>query len=70
MKSGLLLSARTYRCTACGFEEDRDWNAARNLQTFPTESSPVVTHMAIGKTAALAVARLVKCAPGLHPAAV
>ncbi|MCY4521391.1 MAG: RNA-guided endonuclease TnpB family protein, partial [Caldilineaceae bacterium] len=33
-KQALLLSERTCRCVACGFECDRDANAARNLQAY------------------------------------
>ena len=38
-KQSLLLSERTYRCNRCGFECDRDENAARNIQAFPTGHS-------------------------------
>jgi putative transposase len=37
VKDNLSLSERRYQCTECGFEGDRDWNAARNL--FRTVSS-------------------------------
>lgn len=32
VKTELALSQRTYRCDACGYEADRDLNAARNLE--------------------------------------
>ena len=34
VKQSLLLSERTYRCNLCGFECDRDENAARNIQAY------------------------------------
>jgi putative transposase len=35
VKAALSLSERTYRCDRCGFECDRDLNAARNIQAYP-----------------------------------
>ena len=40
VKQSLLLSERTYRCNLCGFECDRDENAARNLQAFGRPGRP------------------------------
>ncbi|MYA03055.1 MAG: IS200/IS605 family element transposase accessory protein TnpB [Caldilineaceae bacterium SB0664_bin_22] len=40
VKQSLLLSERTYRCNLCGFECDRDENAARNLQAYTGHSEP------------------------------
>ena len=40
VKQSLLLSERTYRCNRCGFECDRDENAARNLQAYTGHSEP------------------------------
>lgn len=34
-KERLSLSERTFRCEACGHEEDRDVNAAKNLEAYP-----------------------------------
>ena len=34
VKQSLLLSERIYRCNLCGFECDRDENAARNIQAY------------------------------------
>lgn len=39
IKKELSLSERTYSCEACGFEEDRDLNAAINLKNLYTVSS-------------------------------
>ncbi|MXZ41929.1 MAG: IS200/IS605 family element transposase accessory protein TnpB, partial [Caldilineaceae bacterium SB0666_bin_21] len=38
-----LLSERTYRCNLCGFECDRDENAARNLQAYTGHKEPART---------------------------
>ena len=40
VKQSLLLSERTYRCNRCGFECDRDENAARNIQAYTGHSEP------------------------------
>ena len=40
VKQSLLLSERTYRCNRCGFECDRDANAARNLQAYTGHPEP------------------------------
>ena len=40
VKQSLLLSERTYRCHRCGFECDRDENAARNLQAYTGHTEP------------------------------
>ena len=40
VKQLLLLSERTYRCNLCGFECDRDENAARNLQACRGHKEP------------------------------
>ena len=40
VKQSLLLSERTYRCNLCGFECDRDENAARNIQAFGRPGRP------------------------------
>ena len=40
VKQSLLLSERTYRCHRCGFECDRDENAARNLQAYTGHPEP------------------------------
>ena len=40
VKQSLLLSERTYRCNLCGFECDRDGNAARNLQAYTGHKEP------------------------------
>ena len=40
VKASLLLSERTYRCTVCEFEADRDWIAAWNIRAYPVERSP------------------------------
>ena len=40
VKQSLLLSERTYRCHRCGFECDRDENAARNLQACTGHPEP------------------------------
>lgn len=37
-KPALKLSERTYRCEACGHSQDRDLNAAKNLEHYPTAS--------------------------------
>ena len=37
-KASLKLSERTYHCEECGFEIDRDLNAAINLKQYPTAS--------------------------------
>ena len=42
VKQALLLSERTYRCVTCGFECDRDANAARNIQAFDTAARSAV----------------------------
>ena len=39
----LLLSERTSRCVACGFECRRDAHAARNIQAFNTAVGSVAT---------------------------
>ena len=39
VKAKLSLSERTFICDACGFEIDRDLNAARNLEQLSTRSS-------------------------------
>jgi len=31
----LVLGDAVYKCEACGFVEDRDWNAAKNLEQYP-----------------------------------
>ncbi|MYD89669.1 MAG: IS200/IS605 family element transposase accessory protein TnpB [Caldilineaceae bacterium SB0662_bin_9] len=43
VKQSLLLSERTYRCNRCGFECDRDENAARNLQAYTGHPEPART---------------------------
>ena len=40
VKQSLLLSERTYRCNRCGFECDRDENAARNIQAYTGHTEP------------------------------
>ena len=40
VKQSLLLSERTYRCNLCGFECDRDENAARNIQAYTGQQEP------------------------------
>ena len=50
MKQSLLLSERTYRCLQCGFECDRDENAARNLQAFDTAARSAVADVEIRKS--------------------
>ena len=42
VKAALSLSERTYRCDRCGFECDRDLNAARNIKAYPVASSAAV----------------------------
>ena len=42
VKAELSLSERTYRCDRCGFECDRDLNAARNIKAYPVASSAAV----------------------------
>ena len=42
-KQSLLLSERTCRCNRCGFECDRDANAARNLQACTGQQEPART---------------------------
>ncbi len=49
-KQALLLSERTYRCVACGFECDRDANAARNIQAFHTAARSAVADAETRKT--------------------
>ena len=49
-KQTLLLSERTYRCVVCGFECDRDVNAARNIQAFDTAARSVVADAETRKT--------------------
>ena len=43
VKQSLLLSERTYRCNLCGFECDRDENAARNIQACTGHTEPART---------------------------
>ena len=43
VKQSLLLSERTYRCNLCGFECDRDENAARNIQAYTGHKEPART---------------------------
>lgn len=50
VKQALLLSERTYRCVACGFECDRDANAARNIQAFDTAARSAVADAETRKT--------------------
>jgi putative transposase len=33
------LSQRLFRCSECGFEADRDWNAAKNLESLAASSA-------------------------------
>ena len=40
VKQSLLRSERTYRCLPCGFECDRDGNAARNIQAYTGHPEP------------------------------
>ena len=42
VKAALSLSERIYRCDRCGFECDRDLNAARNIKAYPVASSAAV----------------------------
>lgn len=42
----LSLSERTFQCSVCGFEADRDTNAAVNLADYPRLSSAEWTHVA------------------------
>ena len=42
VKAALSLSERMYRCDRCGFECDRDLNAARNIQAYPVAGSAAV----------------------------
>jgi Putative transposase DNA-binding domain len=39
VKAELALSQRLFRCSECGFEADRDWNAAKNLETLAASSA-------------------------------
>ena len=39
MKETLSLGERTYRCKVCGFQEDRDINAAMNLRNLAVSST-------------------------------
>ena len=40
IKKYLKLSERTYVCEACGYVEDRDFNASFNLRDYPEVKSP------------------------------
>jgi len=40
VKQALTLAERTFTCSVCGLEIDRDLNAARNLERLATGSSP------------------------------
>ena len=51
VKQSLLLSERTYRCNRCGFECDRDENAARNLQAYTGHTEPARTLNALPRPA-------------------
>ncbi len=42
VKAELSLSERTYHCDRCGFECNRDLNAARNIKAYPVASSAAV----------------------------
>ena len=50
VKQSLLLSERTYRCLQCGFECDRDENAARNLQAFDPAARSAVADVETRKS--------------------
>ena len=39
VKAELALSQRLFRCSECGFEADRDWNAAKNLESLAASSA-------------------------------
>jgi putative transposase len=39
VKAELALSQRLFRCSVCGFEADRDWNAAKNLESLAASSA-------------------------------
>ena len=39
LKAELDLSQRRFRCFECGFEADRDWNAAKNLEKLAASSA-------------------------------
>src|SRR6516164_4121482 len=39
VEAELDLSQRRFRCSACGFEADRDWNAAKNLEHLAASSA-------------------------------
>jgi putative transposase len=43
VKTELALSQRTFQCDACGYEADRDLNAARNLEYLAASSESAVT---------------------------
>ena len=42
IKQDLTLADRTYHCTKCGYSEDRDINAAKNIQKFGVRNNPVL----------------------------
>ncbi|MDE0672612.1 MAG: RNA-guided endonuclease TnpB family protein [Caldilineaceae bacterium] len=50
VKQSLLLSERTYHCVACGFECDRDLNAARNIQAYTPAARSAVADAETRKT--------------------
>jgi putative transposase len=39
VKAELVLSQRLFRCSECGFEADRDWNAAKNPESLAASSA-------------------------------
>ena len=51
VKQSLLLSERMYRCNICGFECDRDENAARNIQGGSGQQEPARTLNALPRPA-------------------
>ncbi len=49
-EAGVVALGAHYRCVACGFECDRDANAARNIQAFHTAARSAVADAETRKT--------------------